>query len=236
MFVYVGFAQSDEWVGWAQTYARHAKRFEEAAGDFCLIVPFQHATPALIHQLNPRALVLSGFARSFQNYRIESFFPIADVIDHAAHLPALALCGSHQLLGFLYNGDLRRSTRLHDEPMRKLKPGEPITNPDYHPEYFMERGFYPLKLQGDDPLFEGCGRPPLVYQSHYCEIKKLPPGFKLLASTDECRIQAMRHVSRPLIGVEFHPEDYTDRFSDGKRILRNFFRRAYDLNPPGGKG
>ena len=226
MFIYVGFAQPDEWVNWAQTYARHAKRFEEASGDFCLIVPFQHATPALIHQLNPRAIVLSGFARSFQDYAVETFYPIADVIDHAAHIPTIALCGSHQLMGFLYNGALRKARRLYDEPMRRLRPGEPITNHDYHPEFFMERGFYPLKVQGEDRLFEGCGRPPLVYESHYFEVKTLPPGFRLLASTDECRIQAMRHMNRLLIGLEFHPEDYTDRFADGKRILRNFFKEA----------
>jgi anthranilate/para-aminobenzoate synthase component II len=34
----------------------------------------------------------------------------------------------------------------------------------------------------------------------------------------------MRHGSRPLVGLQFHPEDYTDRFPDGRTILRNFLR------------
>jgi len=58
------------------------------------------------------------------------------------------------------------------------------------------------------------------------EIKKLPLGFKLLASTPECRIQAMRHLHRPIVSVQFHPEQYTDRFPDGKRMPENFFREV----------
>lgn len=90
----------------------------------------------------------------------------------------------------------------------------------------MERGFYELTVHEPDPLFEGCGSSPVVFEAHYCEVKKLPPGFKLLASTPECRIQAMRHLYRPLVSLQFHPEQYTDGFPDGKRILENFFREV----------
>jgi GMP synthase (glutamine-hydrolysing) len=70
------------------------------------------------------------------------------------------------------------------------------------------------------------GPTPQFYESHYCEIKALPPNFQLLASTPECRIQAMKHRARPLYGVQFHPEDYSDRFPDGRLLLENFFRRV----------
>jgi GMP synthase (glutamine-hydrolysing) len=225
MLVYVGFAQPDEWEGWAQTYARHARRFEQASGGkLCLTVPFNHCTPSLLRRLQPSALILSGFARSFQDYDVRDFYPVADCIEQAGALPILALCGSHQLLGFLYNGALRASERLCDEPIRARRPGEPILNPDYHPEFYMERGFFELNVLQEDPLFVGCGSPPVVYESHYCEIKTLPEGFRLLASTPECRIQAMRHEKRPLIGLQFHPEDYSDLFPDGRIILENFLR------------
>jgi GMP synthase (glutamine-hydrolysing) len=223
MIVYVGFAQRDEWTGWAQTYARHARRFEEASGDQpCLVVPFYHVTPDLMDRLRPKAVVLSGFARSFQNYDIQSFYPIADYVEQAVQTPLLALCGSHQLLGFLFTGALRTAERLYDQPIRRRLPGEPITNPEYHPDYFMEKGFYELTLHTHDPLFSGCADPPVVFESHYCEVKTLPPGFRLLASTPECPIQAMRHEARPLVCLQFHPEEYSDTFPDGKRILENF--------------
>lgn len=227
LIVYIGFAQPDEWIGHAGKYAGHAARFEDAAGGApCLGVPFFHVTPALMARLRPSHVILSGFARSWHEYEPASLFPVADYIESAVDTPILALCGAHQLLGFQFNGALRTADRLRDEPMRLLRPGEPVTNPDYHPDHYMERGFYALELHGEDPLFEGCGRPPTVYESHYCEVKKLPPGFRLLASTPECRIQAMRHESRPLIGFQFHPEDYTDRFPDGRAILRNFLREV----------
>ncbi len=226
MIVYIGFAQPDEWLSWAGTYARHAQRFELASpkGTLCLRVPFYHFTPALMRKLDPTHVILSGFARSFQDYEIASFKPVCDWVNEAAKLPILALCGSHQLMGFYFNGAMKNAAKLYDEPMRKRRAGEPITNPDYHPDFIMERGFYELELNCEDSLFHACARPPVVYESHYCEIKTLPPDFRLLASTEECKIQAMRHKSRPLTGLEFHPEDYSERFPDGRTILENFLQ------------
>jgi len=225
MIVYIGFAQPDEWSNMAHKYAGHAQRFEEAAGDApCLVIPYYHVTPVLMQRLAPEYVALSGFGRSMQDYDVKTFYPLADYIDQAVDTPIIGMCGGHQLLGFLYNGTLRSSERIYDEPMRKRRPGEAIINPDYHPDYAMELGYYELTLHGADSLFDGCGEPPIVRESHYCEVKTLPPGFKLLASTPDCRIQAMRHECRPLVGVQFHPEDYSDTFPDGRTILRNWFR------------
>jgi GMP synthase (glutamine-hydrolysing) len=227
--LYIGFAQPDEWAGWAGTYARHVQRFEAASGGTpCLVLPYYHVTLEIMTQLNPQAVLLSGFARSFEQYDVKTFLPVVDWVQKT-NVPTLALCGSHQLLGFAYNRNLRDLKELRDEPMRRLQPGEPITNPDYHPEFYMERGFYTLEMTeagNRDPLFANMRKKPLVYESHYCEIKTLPPGFELLGSTKECRIQAMRHTKHTLYGVQFHPEDYNDRFTDGKRLLENFFRIA----------
>lgn len=227
--VYVGFAQRDEWEGIAPKYARHVNRFEEASGGLpCLLIPYWHATPEVMERLSPRAVLLSGFGKSFEEYDVKGFLPVVSWVE-GTETPVLALCGSHQLLGFHYNQDLRRVEGLRDEPMRRLRPGEPVTNPDYHPQFFMERGFYALDLTEAgrrDPLFEGLSDPPYLFESHYCEVKTVPPGFELLASTPECRIQALRHRERVLYTTQFHPEEHSDDFPDGKRLLANFFRIA----------
>lgn len=44
------------------------------------------------------------------------------------------------------------------------------------------------------------------YQLHYEEVKKLPPQFDLLASSERCPIQAFAHQSKPIFGIQFHPE------------------------------
>jgi GMP synthase-like glutamine amidotransferase len=224
--LYVGFAQPDEWGNWAGTYARHAARFEECAGRPCLTVSFLQADTDLVRRLEPSAIVLSGFARSFEQYAPASLEAVCSMVLDVTNVPMLAVCGSHQLLGYLYNGELEGGAQPVDRPMRLRKPGEPALNPHYHPDYFMEIGFHELDLHGCDPLFATCGAPPAVCESHYCEIKRLPPGFRLLASTPECRIQAMRHEERPLVGVQFHPEDWTDRFPDGRAVLQAFFAQG----------
>lgn len=227
MIVYITFAQRDEQPNWAQAYARHAQRFEECGGGWpCLLLPYYHASRELLVRLNPYAVVFSGFARSWCAYPARDLLEVGRILTDLPRLPMLALCGSHQLVGFVFNGELTEDADLQDQPMRRLRPGEPVNNPDYHPEYLMERGFYPLQVQEPDPLFADCGNPPMVYESHYCEVKKVPPDFRLLASTAECRIQAMRHRDRLLYSLQFHPEDYTDAFPDGKSILSQFFSMA----------
>ncbi len=228
--LYIGFAQPDEWRHWAGTYAGHAQKFETASHSGCIVLPFTLFTPQLIDRIAPRAVILSGFARSFQDYDISSFSPVCEWLKSDQNrTPTLALCGSHQLLGFLFNGEMDGKERLYDQPMRRLEPNEPITNPDYHPEYFMEKGFYSLNLTDEgksDRLFAGFNTAPIVCESHYCEMKNLPQAFSLLASTVECRVQAIRHKHRPLYGFQFHPEDSTERFPDGITMLESFFQIA----------
>ena len=65
-----------------------------------------------------------------------------------------------------------------------------------------------------------------VPEAHYCEIKTLPPGFELLASSPECRIEMMKHRERPLYGAQFHAEIWQAPYNDGEKIMRNFFRLA----------
>jgi len=49
---------------------------------------------------------------------------------------------------------------------------------------------------------------------------KEAPGFKILAVSDNCGIQAARHIEKPYYGVQFHPE--VNNTEHGEEILRNF--------------
>jgi GMP synthase-like glutamine amidotransferase len=44
--------------------------------------------------------------------------------------------------------------------------------------------------------------------THYCEVKALPPGFEMLASSGHSKIAGMRHAEKPLHGIQFHSEAY----------------------------
>ncbi len=59
-----------------------------------------------------------------------------------------------------------------------------------------------------------------VWMSHGDKVTELPPGFKLMASTDSCPIAGMADEERRYYGVQFHPEvTHTKR---GAAILERF--------------
>ena len=93
--------------------------------------------------------------------------------------PLLGICFGHQILGMSYGA--------HIAKMRE------------------DRGFQEIELIKDDPLFE---RLPDVFemQQDHCEHISIPRGFELLACSDACVNEAMKHKTLPHYGVQFHPE------------------------------
>jgi GMP synthase (glutamine-hydrolysing) len=59
-----------------------------------------------------------------------------------------------------------------------------------------------------------------VWMSHGDKVTELPPGFKLMASTDSCPIAAMADEQRGFYAVQFHPEVTHTR--QGRVILERF--------------
>lgn len=59
-----------------------------------------------------------------------------------------------------------------------------------------------------------------VWMSHGDRVQTLPTDFVALAATPNCPIAAVRHQSRPIFGVQFHPE--VTHTPCGGQILRNF--------------
>jgi GMP synthase (glutamine-hydrolysing) len=61
-----------------------------------------------------------------------------------------------------------------------------------------------------------------VWMSHGDKVTELPPGFKLMASTDACPIAGMADEERGFYGVQFHPEVTHTR--QGAKLLQRFVR------------
>lgn len=61
-----------------------------------------------------------------------------------------------------------------------------------------------------------------VWMSHGDHVIDMPPGFKLMASTDNAPIAGMADETRRFYGVQFHPEVTHTR--QGQRILERFVR------------
>jgi GMP synthase (glutamine-hydrolysing) len=91
-----------------------------------------------------------------------------------------------------------------------------------------EFGYAEVRARGHTRLFDGIqdyatpeGHGMLhVWMSHGDNVTEMPPGFKLMASTDSCPIAGMADDERRYYGVQFHPE--VTHTTQGKAILERF--------------
>ena len=91
-----------------------------------------------------------------------------------------------------------------------------------------EFGYAEVRARGHTALFreindfvttEGHGMLK-VWMSHGDKVNEMPPGFKLMASTDNCPIAAMADEDRRFYAVQFHPE--VTHTLQGEAILGRF--------------
>lgn len=68
-----------------------------------------------------------------------------------------------------------------------------------------------------------------VWMSHGDKVTELPPGFKLMASTDSCPIAGMADEERRFYAVQFHPE--VTHTVQGRALLERFVLGICGTNP-----
>ncbi len=68
-----------------------------------------------------------------------------------------------------------------------------------------------------------------VWMSHGDKVTELPPGFKLMASTDSCPIAGMADEARKFYAVQFHPE--VTHTAQGHAILHRFVLGICGVTP-----
>jgi len=91
-----------------------------------------------------------------------------------------------------------------------------------------EFGYAELRARGHTQLLDGIadytsaeGHGMLhVWMSHGDSVTQMPPGFKLMATTESCPIAAMADEERKFYAVQFHPE--VTHTTQGAAILNRF--------------
>jgi GMP synthase (glutamine-hydrolysing) len=76
------------------------------------------------------------------------------------------------------------------------------------------------KSQVAKEAFSGIPNSCTVWMSHGDDMEVLPPNFELIAKTDQGVAAAIAHTSRPLIGLQYHPEVQHSEY--GMTLLENF--------------
>ena len=154
----------------------------------------------VFHPLTPKCdlasakgVILSGGPQSVFG---EAAIPFnAEILE--LDVPILGLCYGHQLVAHLLGGKV-------------------------HPLGQGEYGKTRLCLEPGttSPLLERVDSETEVWMSHGDTVLEAPPGFKVLAHTPLCPVAAMGHDSRPIFGLQFHPEVSDTR--QGRAMLANF--------------
>lgn len=112
-------------------------------------------------------------------------------------VPILGICLGHQMIANVYGG---QTTSAEIESYAQIE----------------------LKIEKQVGIFEDVGDTLKVWASHKDEVIALPEDFEVLASSDKCAIEAMKHKNKDVYGIQFHPEvQHTPR---GGEIFENFYR------------
>jgi len=195
----------------------------EISGLPTLVVHATEITGQDLDRPQIKAILIGGRSKSLPREVDERFYPLI----RQTKIPILGICGGCQLIGRAYGAKVTH--------MRKLQPGEADPNPKYHPGWFKEWGPTALEVLKPDPLFANLPEKPIFREFHAFQIQEPPAEFDLLASTKECRVQAIKHRDRLVYAVQFHPERYDAKHPHGRVLLENFFRLALgklDSQPP----
>jgi len=159
---------------------------------FCQLVR-HNLDPDRIQALQPKGIILSGGPASV--YGDEAPQPHPGIFD--LDIPILGICyGLH--LACRWQGSA-------------VRPGES-----------REFGRTSLKTGGQSDLFRDIPAESVVWMSHGDQVEDLGEHFDSLAATETCPYAAVKHKTRPLYGLQFHPEVTHTEF--GGQLLANFVR------------
>ncbi len=147
-----------------------------------------------IRQMAPEGIILSGGPASIY----EKNSPRLDPAILSLGVPVLGICYGMQFMVHALGGDVARADKR-------------------------EYGLAELRIRATDTVFEGVPDTTQCLMSHGDSIKKLPAGFKILASTENTRFAAAINTRKQLVGLQFHPE--VAHTTKGKQMLKNFLFR-----------
>jgi len=150
-------------------------------------------TAQRIQDLNPSGLILSGGPSSVYDEGAPGIDPA--IFDLG--IPILGICYGMQISCKTLGGEILAAESR-------------------------EFGRAPCRVASDSPLFGSIPETFTAWMSHGDQVGDLADGFESIAATETCPNAAVRHVSRPVYGLQFHPEVTHTDF--GGQLLGNFVR------------
>ena len=117
--------------------------------------------------------------------------------------PLLGVCLGHQAIGQVFGGSVVRGHLMHGKTA-------PITH-------------------DGTGVFSDLPSPFTATRYHSLVVENLPDTLIVNARSDDGAIMGIRHISRPIHGVQFHPESIATEH--GHAMLANFLAIAGQIEP-----
>lgn len=152
------------------------------------------------------AVILSGSNAHLDEATLKNYETEIEFVKNASP-PILGICFGHQLIGMAFGSKLKSLNNY-------------IKN------------FQTIKIQDSNQIFSSWekGDSVIVKQHHIDFLSELPENFICLAKSDQCTIEAMKHRTKPIYGIQAHIERATDEKPDGYQIFRNFIIEVVEKN------
>lgn len=156
------------------------------------------------------AVIISGSeARIVKPSDRAIFEGTVDLIKHLT-IPTFSICYGHQLLCW----SLGASVASFPEPIKDR--------------------FEQVRILEVDEIFEGFGKHQMIplaqWHYDYVSSRRLDRvGLVLLADSQSCEVEAVKHKQNPFYGVQFHPERTeveSESHLEGHKVIENFYRNV----------
>lgn len=144
----------------------------------------------IVH-FDPQAIVLSpGPGRPHEAGIIESV-----IKQFYRSIPILGICLGHQAICEVFDSEVTYADQLMHGKTSEIS-------------------------VNDDQLFQGLDKHIQVARYHSLIVKSISKDLKVIATTKDGEIMAVKHCYYPVYGLQFHPESILT--ADGLRIIQNF--------------
>ncbi len=153
-------------------------------------------TLAEVRKIDPDGIIISPGPGSPESKRDVGNSP---EIVLEIEVPILGVCLGHQIIGHVFGGKVGRVKPLHGKSSLVKHDGKTI--------------------------FSGVKNPLEAGRYHSLAVLEVPRGFEVSAvSLSDGVIMGIRHKSKPIEGVQFHPESVLTEYHSGEglKIIKNF--------------
>lgn len=145
-----------------------------------------------------KGIIISGGPNSFEDPEAPRCDP--EILNLG--IPVLGICYGMQWMNFIYGGSVTHGKVRED-------------------------GQIDIEIDNTSLIFEGLEKIQSVLLTHGDSVSNIPSELKVIGKSTNA-ISALEHVSKPIYGVQFHPE--VDLTINGNKIFHNFLYKICKMS------